>query len=357
MSYVKTKWTDNQTPLSADNLNNIEDGIEAVPVDASEGRSSIVTKTVNIETDVDSHGNPIDRTNRVYGAFSSAFGSRNTVNDTATEGGVFGGKNTLYGEDAFVCGYQNTSYGNQSFTGGYNNTNRGKESFIFGNSNSFATNAQDSGIIGSTNTVGLTYHSFIVGKNHSVGDAVENTIISGYQSSVGDSVYGSAIFGNYNTVGSSSGYNGVFGSHNTISANATNSGVFGDSNSVGEGCQYNGVFGLTNTLNDGVSYAFVSGKNNTCSYGYSNLIGWGLKDTEEGQTIVGGYNKVISGAWFQVGTGSGNGSRKTSFAVFSDKVMMPTTTTIGEYGATTQYVQNIVGDINSVLDTINGTVI
>ena len=98
-----------------------------------------------------------------------------------------------------------------------------------------------------------------------------------------------------------------------------------------------------------------------CAYGYSNLIGWGLKDKESGQTIVGGYNADTVGAWFQVGTGSDDNHRRTSFAVLSDRVTFPTYSTVGNYGATTQYVSNyvdgIVGDINSALDAINGTVI
>ena len=303
--------------------------VNGLPVITSTGRSTTRTWTINDPSDVDSHGNPIDRTNTVEGAFSTALGSRNNIASTATESAAIGGKNTVSGEDSFVCGYQNTATKQQSFTGGYNNINGGKESFVFGNTNSLATNAQDSGVVGSTNTVGLTYHSFIVGKNHSIGDAVENTIVSGYQSVLGSGIYGSAIFGNYNEAGADSGYNGVFGAHNSI---------------VG-----------------GVTYSFVSGSGNVCGYGYSNLIGWGLKDKESGQTIVGGYNADTTGAWFQVGTGSDNNHRRTSFAVLSDRVTFPTYSTIGDYGATTQYVSNyvtnVVGDINSALDAINGTVI
>lgn len=34
MAYEKTHWVNEETPLNAENLNKIEDGIEAVQVDA-----------------------------------------------------------------------------------------------------------------------------------------------------------------------------------------------------------------------------------------------------------------------------------------------------------------------------------
>ena len=126
MSYVKTEWINDQTPLNATNLNHIEDGIEAVPVDASVGRSSIVTKTSNIVGDV-------DRTNIANAPFSTALGSRIVIGANASESGAFGGDIHIDGENSYGFGYRVYGFRNQNLIGGYHIGSNAKESLVYGN--------------------------------------------------------------------------------------------------------------------------------------------------------------------------------------------------------------------------------
>ena len=493
MSYVKTEWIDNQTPLNAENMNHIEDGIEAVPVDASVGRSSIVTKTVDIETDVDSQGNQIHRANTVNGAFSSAFGSRNIIDAIASESGVVGGLNEDYGQDNLIFGYRCKSYANQNLTGGYLVNNYGAESFAVGSSVEIqgvitidsdgnpksntksvlaigtsvyvGEGSSDSAVVGKN--IAQNYpggkigpknlrSSHIVGENivvgdgcswidvggygHNIGTRNECVYIRGYENGTIEDVTDSVIFGyrniamhtfnssekakyiylfghdNMNTwdvltpcnsnvylfgEGLRSTKDGQFiiGKYNSGVPNAIfeigdgesdndrqspfavingysfisgstvvndyteTSCVVGWQNTINSETYGAGVFGNYNTIGaEGteVDYPFIAGDNNTVTHNHSSAIGHYLTSTAANQMTVGKFNSKAStynSASFQVGTGTDEKYRKTSFAVFYDKVMFPTTNTVGEYGATTQYVQNIVGDINSVLDAINGQVI
>lgn len=398
MSYVKTVWVDEQTPLNAKNLNHIEDGIEAVPVDASESRSSIVTKTVNIETDVDSHGNPIDRTNRVYGAFSSAFGSRNAVADTATEGGVFGGKNLLAGEDSLVAGYENEAYESQSLVGGYNNTSYARESIVWGDGISISAGDSHSTMLRT---------SAIFGKAHSVAWGGRANLVAGDSHTIGETVRYSTVCGQGNTVGNNCSWINMFG---------------GDDNQTGDYISDTTMLGYANIANNpdatydpdhvltiGDLYmvghnntatryknAFIFGEANTAEYtptaqsdyrktkshsyivGHDNttaqhnevyMLGAGLSPSEDDQVLLGKYNANIEHCWLNVGCGekkaNGTITRKSVFAACqqgSDYWIMLGTTQLNKPSsggtiATQEYVGGIVGDINAALDAINGTVV
>ena len=374
MSYVKTKWYDNQTPLSAGNLNNIEDGIEAVPVDASVGRSSIVTKTVNIETDVDSHGNPIDRTNRVYGAFSSAFGSRNIIDAIASESGVVGGLNEDYGQDNLMFGYRCKSYANQNLTGGYRVINKASESSaIGGNINIDGTITEDD----EGNPKSDSKYLSVGGRLIDIGVGAEDVF-----------VHGSDIM-NGLIDGSRAGPSGL--KHSTI---------IGTSHRIGNNNKWLTAIGDTIKTDDNIQDSvFIGynhkGKNSTANeYHYiyelgrdcTNvgsddtehqnvyMIGEGLRPSEDDQIIVGGYNGDYDHCWLNVGCGyknkdTGAITRRSVFGACQQGnnywIMIGTTRlnkpssggTISTEEYVTSAISSVVGDINSALDAINGTVI
>lgn len=52
-AYEKTLWKNGETPLSADNLNNIEDGIDAISTEVQKIRDEFTDLTENLQTDID----------------------------------------------------------------------------------------------------------------------------------------------------------------------------------------------------------------------------------------------------------------------------------------------------------------
>jgi len=323
MSYVKTEWTDNQTPLSAENLNHIEDGIEQnsqdidnVPVLKSVGRDSIIQKTVNLPDDVDSHGNPIDRTNVAEGKFSGAFGSRNTVDSDSSETFAFGGKNKAYHtEDALVFGYDNKTYSaHQSIVGGYDNNVTASESSVFGEHNTVV--GTESG--GKTNTRRV----FVYGTGNTVGDAngsspgaVQDCFIGGNGNTVGNSVYYSFIHGQQNTVETDCQWVNVFGgTGNVLHSHLTDSTIMGYQNKVYGGPngsskrEANYVFGHNNTVQNGDT---ERGWNDVY------MLGHHLLANHSQQVIFGKYNtggSEESNDILTVGNGSSS-QRRNAFGV------------------------------------------
>ena len=321
MSYVKTIWADNQTPLSAENLNHIEDGIEQNSQDIDDspfiksfGRDSFVQKTVNLPDDVDSHGNPIDRTNYAYGAFSGAFGSRNLVDEYSSETITSGGKNKVYStEDASIYGYDNTvDHSHQSIVGGYHNNIKASESAIFGDNNEVNGNISS----GKTDTRKI----LVSGMSNSVGHGSQHDIIYGEHNTAGANLRHSIIGGSYNIVGDNAEAVNVFGGGNTFSneIKSHNSDIT--------------IFGYSNTVYGGSSASnrkgddYILGHNNkvqdpnNANRGLYDvyMVGDGLNSRHAHQVLLGEYNACDSSEntdVLSVGTGTSESNRRTSFGV------------------------------------------
>ena len=361
MSYVKTNWINDQTPLNATNLNHIEDGIEAVPVDASVGRSSIVTKTVDIPTDVDDEGNQIHRANTVEGAFSSAFGSRNYIDAVASESVAVGGLNEDYGQDNLMFGYRCKSYANQNLTGGYRCTNKSSESIQIGEMLTIdGTITYDS----KGNPKSDSKHNAQFGKNCYMGVESLNCFQSGENITQGSNGKWNAQFGYGHNIGSHNECVYVFDYRNTTENYITDSFISGYDHTV---------------RNDGGSSdnkkydIYFRGHNNTnrdsAGNDHSNVYedGRGLHPENDYQHIVGSYNTGDAKAVFEVGCGDENTNDSVFYACVDDtgaqrvRYIKIGSSIITEAEAadiaTQSYVGSIVGDINSALDAINGAVI
>lgn len=358
MSYVKTEWVDNQTPLSAENLNHIEDGIEQnsqdidnVPVLKSVGRDSMVQKTVNLPDDVDDEGNPIDRTNVANGAFSAVFGSRNETGERASESLVTGGDNHDFGQDNLMFGYHCNSYANQNLTGGYRVHNYGAESFAMGSnveiqgdittdsdgnpkSNTksvlaIGTNvyvgegSRDSAVVGKNI---YTYHlhesysgpanlrsSHIVGENITMYDGCKWVDVKGYGHHIGENV--ECVY--------------VRGYENGVSSKVTDSAVFGYANNIGN---------TFHNQNEKEQYVYLFGSNNTNRWNDEAdtnskvcMFGEGLRSTKDGQFIVGKYNSGVPNAIFEIGDGESDNDRRSPFAVINGYSFISGSTVVNDY--------------------------
>lgn len=335
-------------------------GWDNIPVIKDSGRSTTKTKTINDPADVDSHGNPIDRTNTVNGAFSSIFGSRNNSSSGTTETFVSGGKNTVDNtEDSLVSGYQNTVINShQSIIIGYDNEVEASESAIFGEKH----------VVFGESSAGrpVTRKLLLCGGNHSVGPGSQYSIISGENNTIGANLRHSIISGSYMIIGNNAEAVNIFGGGNGYSNELKNNiadvTIFGYSNVVYGGSSSsnrkgdNYIIGHHNTIQDP----------NNQNRGFYDvyMFGNGLKSRRAHQIIVGEYNAYSSiedNDIFVVGTGSDNSHRKSSFGTGYDGtkhyIRVGSTFFYEDEIATKTYVNNLIGDINSVLDSINGQVI
>ena len=123
----------------------------------------------------------------------------------------------------------------------------------------------------------LVGEAITFGNDGTTSTRAETSVLSGYDNSINKNLYGCAIFGNHNRFG-----------------------------------------GTTVDTGSGIDYSFIGGGYCTINNSYSATLGYYLSSTGGSQTTVGRYNK-ISGApgnvYFQVGTGSADNNRRTSFAV------------------------------------------
>ena len=374
MSYVKTVWVNEQTPLNAENLNHMEEGIfnatEGVDQGAavrSIGRDTLVQKTVNIPEDVDDEGHQIDRTNVAEGAFSAVFRSRNITGEKASESLVVGGLNKDYGQDNGIFGYRCEAYANQGFTGGYRAKNYGSESIQVGNQltiNGTITEDEDG------NPKSDSRYNAQFGKSNTMGTVTVGCFMAGESISQGNGGLYNDITGKGHQIDINLKYSRIGGWNSTIGKSCDDIDVFGYGNTVGKYIQNSFVSGKQNTITDGTSSSkknciYILGEQNT-NNGHNNihLLGKGLNPVEDGQVIIGQWNKGTENCWFEVGCGTGSSSRGTAFAVCqqgNNKWVKVGNASLTESDvsdmATKTFVSSIVGDINSVLDTINGQVI
>lgn len=316
LGYLKGLGSNVQAQI--DEINNVIGGdVADVPVIKSNGRDSLVQKTVNIPEDVDTHGNPIDRTNIADGNFSGAFGSRNTVDSDSSETFAFGGKNKAYHtEDALIFGYDNeTHYANQSIVGGYNNDVTASESAIFGENNTISgdisnnkTDVRKVLVMGTSNTVSHgTQWSVMYGEHNTAGGTLRHSIVGGSYNVVGDFVDAINVFGGGN------GYSNQIKSYNSDIT------VFGYSNTVYGGTASNSrkgddyILGHHNVVQD----PSHTGRGLYDVY----MVGNGLKSQHAHQVLLGEYNSSDSSESkdiLTVGTGGGEDSRRTTFGVGYD---------------------------------------
>ena len=351
--------------------------VNGLPVIKSTGRSSVKTITENVDGDV-------DRTNTAAGPFSVTFGSRNTTGQNASESGAFGGDVHIVGENTYGFGYRVYGYRNQNLIGGYHIGSNAKESFIYGNE--INVDCDRSPVDGNPK------HDVFVPSDTAEGDLSKYLMVFGNDHNVGYQALSDLIVGANHTIGNNFQYSVLSGKKNTIGDNVEFVNVFGGTdNKIGEnggGISDCTVFGYKNTLYGGtytsgsdtnkIDNVYIMGSHNansknTTAENFKHsvwLFGNYLAPVESGQFIVGEYNKISSNdqpnAYFLVGTGSADNTRRTSFAVCYNnnyghhvyiggkRLQEPTA---NGHVATEEYVGNIVGDINSALDAINGVVV
>ena len=295
------KGLESNVQAQIDEINNVIGGdVADVPVIKSNGRDSLVQKTVNIPEDVDTHGNPIDRTNVANGAFSCAFGSRNTIYAGASESGAFGGDIHIFSENTYGFGYHIWAWENQNLLGGYDVGSNAKESFIFGNTIGIGCNHNASnrswspstdhnlsryiGAVGEKITIGYgCYADFVVGRGHTVGNYVTDSIVAGQKNTLGNELGWCNVFGDYNSIGNNVKETTVFGWENTVAPGASTSdktkNIF--------------LFGHENTNKD---------KYDTTKYNDIYAMGHGL--------IAGNADEVVLGRWNSGLTGESSGVRR-----------------------------------------------
>lgn len=106
------------TTLSAENLDAIKNEVMGLNISNSSGGYSLIQTT--------------DKTNEnlASGAYSSAFGLKNTSSNNCSV--AFGGGNRSTGAYALATGYQTQAKGNYSFTSGYGTNATGQASCAFG---------------------------------------------------------------------------------------------------------------------------------------------------------------------------------------------------------------------------------
>lgn len=340
-------------------------GWDNIPVIKDSGRSSTKTKTVNDPADVDSHGNPIDRTNAVDGDFASALGSRNTVTSSSTESLTAGGKNTNESEDSLLFGYecQNGPQASQSLTGGYDVHNNATESVAVGNGirlgggSTSSTKTKYCSLLGSDLYVGNgSRNSYLFG--HNIYQGVDNGVKYGPEKLKNALIAGTDIL-----LGDEVNWVNAFGDTLTIAHKVQDSVIMG----------YNHI--AANTGSDALHYIYMFGRDHTNvgsdSTEHQNFyaMGCGLRPSEDDQILLGNYNDDVDHCWLNVGCGSKNKqtgviTRKTAFAVCQQgnnywievggqKLYK---SDIAD-NATKTWVNSVVGDINNILDAINGEVV
>lgn len=358
MSYVKTVWVNEQTPLNAENLNHMEEGIfnatEGVDQGAavrSIGRDTLVQKTVNIPEDVDDDGHQIDRTNVAEGAFSAVFGSRNITGEKASESLVVGGLNKDYGQDNGIFGYRCEAYANQGFTGGYRVKNYGAESLAIG------SNLEIQGTItldAKGNPKSNTKSVLAVGTKVYVGSGSENSVVVGKniaKEKINDDYYGpeslksSAIFADSTTIKDGCSWLGVEGYGHEVGAGNECVYIRGYQNNTADLVTDSVLFGYLNSIqNNGnkqegkEQFVYLFGTGNTNRWDSNSntnskvfLVGEGLKSTRDGQVIVGKYNSGVPNAIFEIGDGTADDARQSPFAVINGYSFISGSTVVNNY--------------------------
>lgn len=322
-----------------------------MPVANSTGKDSVINTTTD---------DNISRANIAGGAYSVAFGSRNVIGSSASESGAFGGDIHINAENTYGFGYHVWAHSNQNLIGGYDVGSNAKESLIygnnigvdcthnasthtwtanstadankskylmvFGNNHSIASNCQADLVYGTSITLPqYVYHSTIGGNGIVVHGALDNSFVVGQQHHLGsNSSNWINVFGYNNKIGLAD----PTGSSDSYSGGNEDINVFGYQNRVGAYLTDSTVIGYYNTISGGSG---VSSKNESVyAIGYSNnnkpsstvyqrvfMIGAYLRAEANDRVIVGRYNDGtgIDGAFFEVGCGSSDTSRRTGFAV------------------------------------------
>lgn len=323
--------------------------VNGLPVIKSVGRSSVKTITENVEGDV-------DRTNTAKGSFSVAFGSRIFIGSLASESAAFGGLIKVYGQDGLTFGYRVISRANQSLSGGYRCTNNASESVQLGSQlaiNGTITYDEDG------NPKSDSRYNVQFGHNSTMEIGARNCFMSGEGHSQGEWCKWLKVIGKGHIIGNHNECVNVIGYANETTDYLTDSTIEGYDNTA-----YGG------TANSKRYDVYIRGHENmnrdANGSAHSNvyLSGKGLRPMEDDQVIVGAWNSGVDHCWFEVGCGTNANNRNTAFAVCqqgNNKWIKVGSASLTESDvadmATKTFVNSIVGDINSVLDTINGTVI
>lgn len=284
------------------------------PVEYGTGKDSVKNKTPYDETDVDSHGNVIDRTNTVAGNFSATFGSRNNIGSGSSETFVTGGKNTVtHTEDASISGYENTvSSSHQSLIGGYDNDVKASESIVVGESNTidgtitgtgYKTNTRSMAVFGNGNAIGIdNKYSLIVGQDNEMGISGKWNLMAGA----------------HNDIGRNNECINVLGWTNKTNGYLTDSTLAGYDNIALGGASGDNAFSV---------YMLGHSNNNQnpsdANKGLSEIyqIGHGLRAKHRGQVVLGKYNLasvVESNDILTVGCGNADNQRADCFGTGND---------------------------------------
>ena len=261
-------------------------GMSEVPVEYGNGKDSVKNKTPYDETDVDSHGNVIDRTNYVYGDFSATFGSRNSIGTKSSETFVTGGKNTVtQTEDALISGYENTTEAShQSVIGGYDNDVKASESIVVGNENQVDGNITG-GIQEGFKTD--TRYNAIFGANHYIHINTKYTMVSGQDNEVRQNGKWNFLTGAHHDLGRNNECVNLLGWTNITKAYLTDSTLAGYSNTAYGGDSDSSVYSVY-MLGHSNDNQDPSNTNKGLSEVYQ--IGHDLIAKHENQVILGKYN-------------------------------------------------------------------
>ena len=293
-----------------------------VAVKNSTGKDSVINVTTYDE---------VDRTNTAAGPYSVAIGSRNTTSAAASESGAFGGEVHIDGENTYGFGYHVYGFHNQSLVGGYDIGANAKESLIFGHTLGIASshNAEDHTWTRTTSVKAEIPRGMMVfGKDHVVGKSCQYLNISGSSITVGENVLNAIISGTGHTIGNNVLNAVVLGAGADIGNNVEYVTVLnGNANIIEDYFTDGAIIGYGNTVYGGTaeeskSDAYILGPYNktgstTTSYNNTWLIGAHLQANASNKVYVGRYNSTTNrpGTYFEVGTGGGSSSRRTSFAV------------------------------------------
>lgn len=293
-----------------------------MPVANSTGKDSVINTTTD---------DNVSRANIAGGAYSVAFGSRNVIGTNASESGAFGGDIHITGENTYGFGYHVYGFHNQSLVGGYDIGANAKESLIYGHTIGVASshNAEEHTWTSTTSvSAEIPRGMMVFGKDHVVGKSCQYLNISGSSITVGENVLNAIISGTGHTIGNNVLNAVVLGAGADIGNNVEYITVLnGNANTIEDYFTDGAIIGYGNTVYGGTaeeskSDAYILGPYNktgstTTSYNNVWLIGAHLQANASNKVYVGRYNSTTnrSGTYFEVGTGGGSSSRRTSFAV------------------------------------------
>jgi len=314
------------------------------------GTDSIVQKVTN---------DGVHTQSTVAGAYSVAFGDRNEIASGASESGAFGGDIHIFGANTYGFGYHVWAHDNQNLLGGYDIGSNAKESLIFGNNIGIdcthnpsthvwtANNTSDSNksrylaVFGKNHIISSDCQSdLFYGSNLTIPQYVYRSLIGGYGTIVHGALENSFIVGESHHLGSNGsdwvnvlGYNNKIGLVDPIGDTDAYSGgnldvnVFGYQNRIGAYLTDSTIIGYYNKIAGGSSSESAE---SVYAIGYSNtnkpsntvyqrvfMIGAYLRAKASDRVIVGRYNdgNNLNNAYFEVGTGTAENNRRSSFAV------------------------------------------